>query len=260
MDIAQITRYAMQDNLFRQIVGGGDANIVVNRNGNDTTIELTTTDILIGNFEGCIGVKTGNTEIGGPCFSGAYQDSNDGDTIYTIVLKAQDETLRFVDTQELFNWYIKNKVSIDLTDTGKKETMNIDEIEKQVGVVAYLPHNQWVNCSIPTTLKDEDKLVPVLSCAGNVHLKIEPEEVSGDFKAGDKAGDLILTQHNKEIARLDLICIFDQPAPNIFQSIGVAFDRLGRNISGENNVSKSTILANCDKVNKMNKKLTKEGV
>ena len=103
MDIAIITKYAMQNDLFRQIVGGGDTVINIERNGQVTPLELNSTDILLGNYEGCIGVKTGNTEIGGPCFSGALLDQNDGCEIYTIVLKSEDETQRFIDTQDLFN-------------------------------------------------------------------------------------------------------------------------------------------------------------
>lgn len=141
MDIGVITRYAMQNEMFKKIVGGGDTSIVVDRKGEKVTLELHSTDILLGNFDGCIGVKTGVTNIGGACFSGAMKDS-DGDEIYTIVLKSDDETQRFVDTQELFNWYLKNKVSLDLTDTGKKVTMNVDGNDKIVGVVAYIAHSE----------------------------------------------------------------------------------------------------------------------
>lgn len=88
-------------------------------------------------------MKTGNTDIGGACFSGALQDTNDNTEIYTIVLKAEDETKRFVDTQDLFNWYLTNKVDVDLSSTSVKETMNVEgEDEKEVGVTAYVSHSE----------------------------------------------------------------------------------------------------------------------
>ena len=254
MDIAMITKYAMQDDFFRSVVRTGDTTITVDRNGVITPLELHTTDILVGNFDGCIGVKTGNTDIGGPCFSGACVDT-DGEEFYTVVLKAEDETLRFVDTQNLFNWYLTNKVSLDLTDTKVKETMyEGKDNEHEVGVVAYLAHSEWVDCTFPVTLRDEDRAIPVLSVAGNVHMKIEPSEIKGSFKAGDKVAELVLTQHNREVARVDLISVKDQPGPNIFQMIAVAFDRLGRNISGQQTVAQSDIIANCDKINEVNEK------
>lgn len=85
-------------------------------------------------------------------------------------------------------------------------------------------------------------------------MKIEPLEIKGSFKAGDKVAEIILTQHNREAARLDLIAIKDQPGPNIFQMVAVAFDRLGRNISGESTVAETEIYANCDKINDLNAK------
>ena len=85
-------------------------------------------------------------------------------------------------------------------------------------------------------------------------MKIEPTEIKGSFKAGDKVAEIVLTQHNREAARLDLIAAKDQPGPNVFQMLGVAFDRLGKNISGENTVAETKILANCDKINELNAK------
>lgn len=249
VDIALITKYAMTNELFRKIVAGGDTVINVERNGEIIPLELNSTDILLGNFEGCIGVKTGNTEIGGPCFSGALEDTIDGTEIYTIVLKSEDEAKRFIDTQDLFNWYITYKVDINLADTSEKETMIVNDEEKEVGVCAYISHSEWPNCTFPVTIKDEDKQIPVLSIAGNVHLKIEPSEIKGSFKAGDKVAEMVLTQHNREITRVDLISVKDQPGPNVIQMIGVAFDRLGRNISGEKTVAETQIISNCDKIN-----------
>lgn len=128
--------------------------------------------------------------------------------------------------------------------------MNVkDEDEKEVGVTAYLAHSEWVDCTFPVTVRDEDKKIPVIKVAGNVHLKVEPSEIKGSFKAGDKVAEMVLTQHNREVGRVDLIAVKDQPGPNIFQMIGVMFDRLGRNISGQKTVSDTEIIANCDNIN-----------
>ena len=122
------------------------------------------------------------------------------------------------------------------------------EDEKEVGVTAYVSHSEWVDCAFPVTVRDEDKKIPVISVAGNVHLKVEPSEIKGSFKAGDKVAEMVLTQHNREVARVDLIAVKDQPGPNIFQMIGVMFDRLGRNISGQKTVSDTEIIASCDNI------------
>ena len=85
-------------------------------------------------------------------------------------------------------------------------------------------------------------------------MRLEPDNVAGSYKAGDKVCELVLTQHNREVVRLNLIAIKDQPAPNVFQMLGVVFDRLGRNISNQATVAQSEIVSNCDTINKMNEK------
>ena len=90
-------------------------------------------------------------------------------------------------------------------------------------------------------------------------MKVVPTEVKGSYKVGDKVAEAILVQHNREIARVDLVSVIDQPGPNIFQMIGVTIDRLCRNIAGESTVAESEIIANCDKINKNNDKNQLEG-
>ena len=253
-DMAKITKYAMQNDLFRKIVSGGDTTIMVKRNSSPVEIKLASTDILIGNYEGCLGVKTGHTDIAGACFSGAAIDQ-DGTEIYTIVLKSENETERFIDTQKLFDWYFTNKVYFKpALETSTRQTMTINEETKDVGVVANLVHSEWVGCKFPVTTETQDTAIPILSIAGNLHLEVNPAEIKGNFKAGDKVAELILTQHNTEVGKVNLIAVNDQPAPNIFQIVGVAFDRLGKNIANANTVFEHEILVSCDKINSKNNK------
>lgn len=249
-DVAKFTRYAMQNDTFRQIVAGGSTSINVDRNGVVTVLPLQSTDQMIGNYEGCIGVKTGITDTAGPCFSGACLDKS-GIEIYTVIMHAKDEASRFIDTQNLFNWYYTNKFDVKLTDTNDKQTMTVNGEQKEVGVVAYVADGDWVNCAIPVTLEDQNQIVPVLKFSGNVHFSLEANEVHGDFKAGDKVCEIVLTQHNKEIARLNLVAVKDQPAPNVFQMIGVGIDRISKSITNQPTVAESKIVYNNDDLNKL---------
>lgn len=252
IDVAKFTRYAMKNQLFRKIVAGGDKIINVTRNGVVTPLRLNSTDELIVSFEGCIGVKTGVTDDAGACFSGACRDDS-GVEIYTVVMKCDNEATRFIDTQNLFNWYYTNKIDFKLNDTDDKQTMNIDGQVKEVGVVAYLAHNQWVDCTFPTTIEDQSQVVPILKIAGNIHYEIEPENISGNIKAGDKVAQMVLTQHNCEVGRVNLIAVKDQPAPNIFQMIGVAWDRLWKSVAQQPTVAKHKLVFPDSKFNIDNK-------
>ena len=71
-DVAKMARYAMRNETFRAIVGGGDTGIVVDRaDGTRATIELESTDELMDYYDKAIGIKTGFTALAGPSFAGA---------------------------------------------------------------------------------------------------------------------------------------------------------------------------------------------
>lgn len=247
-DVAKFTRYAMQKDIFRQIVGGGDVTINVLRNGQPTQLDLKSTDQLLHVFDGCIGVKTGITDDAGACFSGACIDKSDIE-IYTVIMKATDESARFLDTQNLFNWYYTNKVDVKLTNTNEKIKITEDGDTNEVGVVAHISHSGWVDCTIPVTLANHNQIIPVLKNAGNVHFSLEPNNASASYKVGDKVCDIVLSQHNQEIARTELVAAKDQEAPNIFQMIGVGIDRIIRNISQQPTVAESTLVYSNEDLN-----------
>ncbi|MDO5329520.1 MAG: serine hydrolase [Coriobacteriia bacterium] len=234
-DMAKITQYAMQNDLFRQIVSMGDTTIKVDRKGEQVELKLASTDALLGAYHGCIGVKTGVTDQAGACFSGAAVDDS-GIEIYSIIMHSDNEAQRFIDTQGLWDWYFTNKVDYNL---------NNDD-----GVAAYVSHKDWADSCIPTTA---EKTVPILTIAGNVYFHVEPNEVGGSYKAGDKVADMVCTQHNKEIARVPLLAIKDAPAPNIFEMIGVCFDRLGKILTGQPTCAQTTIMTKQEAFKKVGK-------
>ena len=72
-DMGVIVRCAMDNEQFRSIVGGGDAEIsVTSADGSVRDIALVSTDELVGVYDGICGVKTGTTEEAGYCFAGGH--------------------------------------------------------------------------------------------------------------------------------------------------------------------------------------------
>ncbi len=98
-----MARYAMRNETFRTIVGGGDTGIVVDRaDGTRATIELESTDELMDYYDKAIGIKTGFTALAGPSFAGAA--SNGEQELYAIVIHSTSEAQRFNDAETLFEW------------------------------------------------------------------------------------------------------------------------------------------------------------
>ncbi len=101
-DVAKMARYAMRNETFRAIVGGGDTGIVVDRaDGTRATVELESTDELMDYYDKAIGIKTGFTALAGPSFAGAA--SNGEKELYAIVIHSTSETQRFTTPRRCSN-------------------------------------------------------------------------------------------------------------------------------------------------------------
>ena len=59
--------------------------------------------------------------------------------------------------------------------------------------------------------------------------------------AGDKIGTLTFKQRNSVMATVDLIAAEDVNAPDLFEGIGVWWDRLFRGFSGQSTVAESVL-------------------
>lgn len=100
LDLAKITRYALHNKDFRQIVGTRSDRI--DELSGDDSIELYNTNRLLGRKEGdlqVVGVKTGTTDEAGQCLVAAAQYH--GQILLSVVLGSGD---RYTDTLRLFQY------------------------------------------------------------------------------------------------------------------------------------------------------------
>lgn len=114
-DLAMLTKYAMQNPNFRELVKTYNGSIYVRERGE---IKLYSKTLILKPdseyyYPGCIGVKTGSTSAAGECFVGAAV--KDGATIISVVLGATEDSHRWIDTTRLFNfgWTCYDSYTID---------------------------------------------------------------------------------------------------------------------------------------------------
>lgn len=99
-DLAKITRYALLNGPFREIVSTKEKTII-SKEG--ISHFLRNTNRLLGNVEGVAGVKTGLTGEAGECLITLVE--KDGSSLIVVVLGSDD---RFSDTKNLMNWVYEN--------------------------------------------------------------------------------------------------------------------------------------------------------
>ena len=239
-DVVIMCQEAMKHELFRQIVSTPETTIDITRDGQPAQLQLNSTDILLGNYEGACGIKTGNTDLAGYCFAGAAQ--RDGKTLYAIVLKSESSESRFSDTTTLFDWVYNNEITYPLVHSEETTSYEMNGQTQSVPVLAYMSHTGWVDATFPVTITEPEASIEVFRLSGNVSQEFEFDAVSGDVQVGQKVGTVKFLQHNEVIAEQELIAAADARGPNLFESIGVWWDRLFRGFANEPTQAENTIV------------------
>ncbi len=235
-DQAKVVAYAMTNQTFRTIVGGGSCTITVTRDGSPAEVSLETTDGFFDINDDAIGVKTGYTELAGESFAGAV--NKDGQELYAIVLDSTSEAQRFEDADELVSWVFDHQSSYTLAHSAKTAQM----AGKNVPVIATVAHLDWIDRTVEATLADPEATVQIFDLNGNVSQSVEYEQITGDVKAGQKVGTITFKQHNQVIATQDLVACKDVAAPGFIEGIGIAIDRFFRGFSGAETVAQSSLI------------------
>lgn len=239
-EVSLICTYAMQNDLFRTFADIPYEEIPVKREGEDVLVPLETTDLLLGNYDGACGIKTGNTDLAGPCFAGACRRGDQ--ELYAIVLHSASDEQRFIDCETLFNWVFNNQIDYQLANSSEWTQMTLDGQTRDVPVVAEVALTGWVDKTVKATFEDPDAVVDVFALEGNVSQQFEFDDVGGGVRAGQTVGRATFYQHNEEIARQELIACEDVAGPNPLEAIGIWWDKAVRTISGEPASARSQII------------------
>ena len=98
-DLLTLTRYCMYDSAFAQIVSTPfmDVPLIDKRH-----FPCTNTNLLLTDYEGCIGVKTGYTRQAGACLASAA--TRNGVTLYLVMLKSKTRASRFTESALLLDY------------------------------------------------------------------------------------------------------------------------------------------------------------
>lgn len=241
-DLGILSRVAMAMPAFRNTVAMLDATITVNRaDGTLAEIALSSTDDMLRNgFEGACGIKTGYTALAGQCFAGAA--TRNGIELYAIVLNSSSQSQRFTDAETLLDWAFSHLVEYPVVHSQKTASMTVGGQSATVPIVAEVAHTDWIDKTVKATVADPNQTISVFDLNGNISQKVEFEELSGNIEAGDKVGTLTLKQRNNDIVSVDLIACESVAAPDLFEGIGIWWDRLFRGFTGGSKVAESTIV------------------
>ncbi len=240
-DVSIMAAEAMKNDTFRSIVATESTTIQVQRNGATADVALSSTDVLLGEYDGACGIKTGYTDKAGECFAGAVE--RNGKTLYAIVLDSSSESQRFVDAKTLDEWVYSNTIDYPLIHSSETSSYQDNKGNTvTVPVVANVSHTGWLDKTFKATLKDPDATVNVFTLDGNISQEITYDSVSGDVSPGQKVGTVTFYQHNEVVAQQDLVAAESCAAPNLIEGVGIWWERLLKGFSGEQTQAESTVV------------------
>ena len=239
-DVATMCAYAMQNETFRSIVCQPSAQVSLVREGEKTSIDLESTDLMLDEYEGACGIKTGFTALAGYSFAGACE--RNGKTYIAVVLNSSSEAQRFTDCETLFDWVFDHQKNYQLINSPETTTVTKKGEEQSVPIVAHVAHQGWINKTIAATVEDPSQSISVFDLQGNVSQEVVFDTITEDVHVGDKLGTITFKQHNEELTTVTMISCEDASAPNMFEGIGIWFQRFFANFSHESTSAESLLV------------------
>lgn len=210
-DLSVLARYAMRDPVFRSIVGQKYASIEVN----GRTEKLENTNILIENYAGANGVKTGWTDRAGYC---VIDSARRGDVeLYAVVLGADDELQRFRDAKGLLDFGFAHFRPQKLASAGS--------------VIGAAPISDYLDESVSAAVS-ENTTVPVFDLAGPITRDVRIDTIDAPVEKGQRVGVATFTQGDKVIATVPLVAVEDVARPGLLERIWIGTVRFWRWITG----------------------------
>ena len=151
---------------------------------------LSNTNRLIRTYEGCVGLKTGSTSKAKFCVSAVAKRK--GITLIAVVMAAPDSRTRVKDASMLFDYgFAKCSLYTD-ENPGKLPDLKVIKGKKEKTTLTFGKTFRCLSTDGTTFDKIKKKL-------------ILPNEVKAPVKKGQKAGELVYYQENRELGRIPVI-------------------------------------------------------
>lgn len=195
-DISLMARELIQYDIFREWAQIWYEQIKVS----DGYRDLVNTNSLIKSYPGLDGVKTGHTDVAGYCLAASAEQ--DGFRLISVVLNTDSPEERNEASTNLLNYGFRafeHKVIV-------KENEQVEDIPIKQG------KEQTVDAYTANSLG----VVILKGLSGELRREIKTINQVAPVKKGEKVGELIVYQKEKELGRVDLLAAEDIEKANIF--------------------------------------------
>jgi D-alanyl-D-alanine carboxypeptidase (penicillin-binding protein 5/6) len=210
-DLAVLSRYAMTLPQFRKVVGKKTARIGKGRRA-ETVVS---TNLLLGNYTGANGVKTGWTNDAG--YSVVASARRDGIELYAVTLGTKSEMRRFKDAREVLDFGFAHFRPQRLVSAGT--------------VIGAAPVSDYLDVTVPAAVAT-DTTVPVYDLLGPITRSVTVAPVKAPVMKGQRVGVATFAQKGNIVASVPLVAVQAVEPPNVFERVWIAVVRAWRAVAG----------------------------
>jgi len=221
-DFLILTRAAMQEPLFREVVGTREITVVID----GEEVKWESTNLLFDLMPNATGVKTGFTDLAGYCFVGTAQ--RNGIELYAVIFHdtVDDPQPRFDDAAALLEWGFRHYRRVEL--------INTKQLVGTMALTSWLDKN--VEAYVPATINLE-----LFDLDGPISQEILLEDWEGAVRKGAICGSIIWSQNGEVLATSDLMAAQSVPEPSFFEGLSISWTRFWGNLFGNLEVQKTEI-------------------
>lgn len=202
-DTLTLARLAMREPLVRRLVRKRTAVISPNRT-------LKSWNDLLWTFPGLVGVKTGHTDRAG--WAEVAAAKRGPTAVYAVILGSPSRTRRNADLTKLLEWGFDQYVRFPVVREGQRYA------------TAAVPFAEDERLEL-VAASGASELVRLGDGSRFVERAIAPETVSLPVRKGQKLGEVVVLEGDREVARSDLVATRDIPEPTLRERVGWYADR-----------------------------------
>lgn len=197
-ELAILTDYALENEMFRKIVNTKMATITINGNSRN----IYNTNELLGVLAGVDGVKTGFTNNAGRCL--VTSCTRDGNQIIVVVLGCDTKKQRTSDSTKLIEYGFKNYIRVNLEEKIQKEFENWKQINSK-RIYINKAKVQEIELKLEEIVKKE---IPIkINEQNDITIEINAiYQYEAPVEKGQKIGNVIVKNKEEIVESVDIIC------------------------------------------------------
>jgi D-alanyl-D-alanine carboxypeptidase (penicillin-binding protein 5/6) len=222
-DLALLAEYAMADPVFAEMVAMPELTVTA---AGGLTLTYPASNLLIHEYEGATGVKTGWTNKAGYCLVASAERG--GVELVAVVMGTRDEMDRFRQARALLDWGFAHYA--------------FSEVSSANATAGVVPVSDYLDVTVAAVVA-ETTSVPIFDLQGEVTSRVDVlSEIEAPVTRGQRLGTLTVVQGDRLLTQVPIVAGADVAEPGFWERLGIGVLRAWRGVFGGQRQAEAVLL------------------